>query len=255
MTGQIFCSCKICTSAIHGGRMPEGRLFLFPNMIEEEYKRVLVWSGWLRTSHWSTALSVLVLLATGWLISNAPSVAESALDIHYYAASFLLFGLSVRVILFITGKAHERFAGLIPDSSDIRNMGKMLRFYLSFGRLPLPRWYAHNPFWKPVYLFLYLALLIQVLSGALMHEIPLVWRFYMPTVHEYWSFIIFWICISHIAAVVLHEVRGTGTDISAILHGYRLFVVERNQNMSDQKMAVNFVSLDDLKKKEKQLGD
>ena len=65
-------------------------------------KRVLVWSGWLRLSHASIALAVAVLLLTGWLIVESPSLAGLALDLHYLASSLLIFGLlmclkSVRV--------------------------------------------------------------------------------------------------------------------------------------------------------------
>ena len=45
-------------------------------MSEKEYQRVLVWSGWLRLSHWTIGLTTLVLLLTGWLIAESPSLAR-----------------------------------------------------------------------------------------------------------------------------------------------------------------------------------
>ena len=66
-------------------------------------KRVLVWSGWLRISHASIGLAVLLLLLTGWLIAESPSLAESALDLHYLASGFLVFGLVVRIVLMFAG--------------------------------------------------------------------------------------------------------------------------------------------------------
>ena len=76
-------------------------------------KRVLVWSGWLRTSHASIGLAVLVLLFTGWLIAESPSLAESALELHYLASGFLIFGLVVRIVLMFSGMEHERLPGLV----------------------------------------------------------------------------------------------------------------------------------------------
>jgi Ni/Fe-hydrogenase 1 B-type cytochrome subunit len=215
--------------------------------MSEDYKSVYLWSGWFRASHWFIALSVVVLMTTGWLISNAPSLADTSADIHYYAASFLVLGIAIRVVLFFKGSAHERLTALFPDASDRRNMLKMMRFYLSFGKASLPAWYAHNPFWKPLYLFLYIALMIQITSGAMMHEIPLVWRFYLPSLHEKWSLVIFWVCIGHVAAIVLHDIKGRGNDMSAILHGYRIFVIKQGQNITEQKQAGNFISIGDIK--------
>ena len=75
-------------------------------------KRVLVWSGWLRLSHACVGLAVLVLLFTGWLIAESPSLAESALELHYLVSSLLIFGLVVRILLMFAGKQHERLSGL-----------------------------------------------------------------------------------------------------------------------------------------------
>ena len=143
-------------------------------------KRVLVWSGWLRTSHACIGLAVLVLLFTGWLIAESPSLAESALELHYLASAFLIFGLVVRVVLMFAGMEHERLPGLFPASSELYAMARTFRFYISLGKSPMPGWYAQNPLWKPVYLVIYLALIVLVISGAVMPDASLVLGFYLP---------------------------------------------------------------------------
>jgi len=110
-----------------------------------EIRRVLIWGGWLRVSHWSTALSTLVLLFSGWLIGHSPMQAEVALEYHYLAVSVLIFGLALRIALFIKGKEQERLSALFPQLSEITAIKKMLIFYLSMGKQPPPHWYAHNP--------------------------------------------------------------------------------------------------------------
>jgi Ni/Fe-hydrogenase 1 B-type cytochrome subunit len=218
-------------------------------MSEKEFQRVRIWSGWLRLSHWAVGLATLVLLSTGWLIQESPSLAESALDVHYLAAGILVIGLVARVALMFAGQAHERFVALIPRSSELKAIADTLRFYISFGRMPLPRWYAQNPLWKPLYLFCYLVLFVQVVSGAVMSDHPLVAGFYLPSLHAFWAEVLFWFSLLHIAAVCLHDVRGNMADISAMLSGFRLFSIDRGLREGDNEEPVRFVSLDDLKRR------
>jgi len=213
-------------------------------------KRVLVWSGWLRISHASIGLAVLVLLLTGWLIAESPSLAESALDLHYLASSFLIFGLIIRVVLMFVGKEHERLPGLFPASSELSAMAKTFRFYISLGKSPMPGWYAQNPLWKPVYLVMYLALITLVISGAVMPDVSLVLGFYVPSVHIFWAQLMLWLAVLHITSVVMHDYRNQTTDISAMVNGYRLFLIESNRGGSISEEMVQHISIDSLKRNE-----
>jgi Ni/Fe-hydrogenase 1 B-type cytochrome subunit len=211
-------------------------------------KRVLVWSGWLRISHASIGLSVLLLLFTGWLIAESPSLAESALDLHYLASSFLIFGLVVRIVLMFAGIEHERLHGLFPASSELYAMARTFRFYVSLGKSPMPGWYAQNPLWKPVYLVIYLALIVLVITGAAMPEVSLMLGFYLPSVHTFWAQLLFWFTVLHTGSVVMHDYKNKTTDISAMVNGYRLFLVDSNRAGSVAEKLVQHISIDSLKK-------
>ena len=213
-------------------------------------KRVLVWSGWLRTSHACIGLAVLVLLFTGWLIAESPSLAESALELHYLASAFLIFGLVVRVVLMFAGMEHERLPGLFPASSELYAMARTFRFYISLGKSPMPGWYAQNPFWKPFYLVIYLALIVLAVTGALMPGVSLMLGFYLPSVHMFWAQLVFWFTVLHITSVVMHDYRNGTTDISAMVNGYRLFLIDSNRAGSVADKTVQHISIDSLKKKE-----
>lgn len=189
-------------------------------------ERVPVWGGWLRLSHAAVGLSALVLIVTGWLLEAAPSLEADAADFHYYAASVLMFGLVLRVVLAFAGSPLEAFDKLIPEDGELRAMRDMLLFYLTLGRAPLPRWYAHNPLWKPVYLVFYLCLAILVLTGWLREDQPLLWGWYLPSVHGIFASAVAWLSLLHILSVVLHDYRGDAADISAIINGHRYFTVE-----------------------------
>ena len=211
-------------------------------------KRVLVWSGWLRISHASIGFAVLLLLFTGWLIAESPSLAESALDLHYLASSFLIFGLVVRIVLMFAGVEHERLPGLFPASSELYAMARTLRFYISLGKAPMPGWYAQNPLWKPVYLVIYLALIVLVITGAAMPEVSLMLGFYLPSVHTFWAQFVFWFTVLHTGSVVMHDYKNKTTDISAMVNGYRLFLVDSNRAGSVAEKLVQRISIDSLKK-------
>ncbi len=215
-------------------------------MGKHNIQRRLVWGGWLRLAHWLIAVSVLALIATGWLIKMAPSVAESASEWHDLASIGLMLGLMVRVWLMFFGQGVARWKALIPVRSDFRNMGLMLRFYLTLGRSPLPKWYAHNPLWAPIYVVVLIILVVQALSGLLMEARPLIWGFYLPAMHDVWATVLLIFAGLHVIAVVLHDVRGTASDVSAMINGHRIFVVEDADTASTP--GIQTVSLDELRK-------
>ena len=211
-------------------------------------KRVLVWSGWLRLSHACIGLAVLVLLFTGMLIAESPSLAESALELHYLVSSLLIFGIVVRIALMFAGRQHERLPGLFPASSELNAMAKTLRFYISLGKSPMPGWYAHNSLWKPVYFVIYLALVVLVISGAVLPDVSLIMGFYVPSVHVFWARIMLWFSLLHIASVLLHDYRNQTTDISAMVNGYRLFLIKDNKGGSGSEDVIQHITIDSLKK-------
>jgi Ni/Fe-hydrogenase 1 B-type cytochrome subunit len=213
-----------------------------------EFKRVRVWGGWLRLAHASIGLATLVLLLTGWLIADSPSLAESAQDVHYLASAFLIFGLGMRLVLMFAGREHERLHGLFPATSELAAMAATLRFYISLGRAPLPGWYAQNPLWKPVYLVVYLVLIILVVSGAAMSGSTIFMGFYVPSVHEFWAWFMLWFSLFHIASVVMHDYKKQTADISAMVNGYRLFLIERGHDGAGIDETVQVITLDSLKR-------
>jgi Ni/Fe-hydrogenase 1 B-type cytochrome subunit len=216
-------------------------------MQQADLKRTLVWGGWYRFSHACIGLASIVLLVTGWIIANDSLLAADALDIHYLSASFLVLGLAIRGVLLFAGREHERFSALIPLPREIAAIRGMAIFYLSLGKMPMPRWYAHNPLWKLIYLVILLALVIQIISGGLMQDSPVIWGMYLPGVHNFWAGLIFWFAILHVIAVIFHDLKGNTSDLSGIVNGYRLFQIERSEFSGDAPEVQTF-SIDQLKK-------
>lgn len=192
----------------------------------EQIRRVAVWSGWLRLAHWTLAGATLLLLATGWLVANAPNVANTAGDVHYLGASLLIFALALRVVLGFLGKGAERFEHLLPRESEWAGIRTSLLFYLSLGRSPLPNWFAHNPLWKPLYLLLYALLVLLTLSGWLMPDRPLTWGLYLPQVHEGLASAVAILLVLHLYAVIIQDMKGDNADVSAMINGHRYFGID-----------------------------
>lgn len=193
----------------------------------ERLQRVRVWSGWLRLSHALIGLSTLALLVTGWLLDAAPSLREGARDIHYLLAAVLVFGLALRLLLMFRGSPVERIDQLAPGDDEWSAVKETARFYLSLGKTPLPRWYAHNPLWKSLYLLLYVLLLVLVLSGWLRDGHPLLLGIYLPDVHALFATVVACWSVLHVLAVILHDYRGDAADTSSIINGHRLFLIEK----------------------------
>lgn len=212
-----------------------------------EIQRIQIWGAWVRLAHWLMALAVLLLMLTGWLIDTAPGVAGAASDYHYIFSTVLMAGLALRLWLLFFDKGIGHWQKLLPEANASRTYKQMLVFYLSLGKMTLPGWYAHNPLWKPVYLLLFVVLLLQILTGMNRDVHPLVMGFYLPGIHELLASIITGFFVLHIIAVVLHDLKGTASDISAMINGHKIFVIRKVE--SQDTPAVYPVSLDQLRSK------
>lgn len=183
---------------------------------------VKVWPAGVRAAHWLLAAGFVVLMTTGWIMASGRYLGEAPVDFHYLAAYLLLAGLVLRGWLLVTHPAVGNWRALWPSAGQWRAMPAMLRFYLSLGRSELPRWFAHNPLWAPVYLVWMLLLAAQAglglaaIQGWGEADAVLDW-------HEGLAQILVALFGFHLLAVVLHELRGRRCDTSAMVHGYRVF--------------------------------
>jgi len=216
-------------------------------MNNEIIHRRLVWSGKLRMAHWLLAVSTFILMATGWLIPVAPSIVDVTVDWHYLAAVVFIAALVLRLWLLVSDRQSAGIAALMPGKGVLPAMGQMLRFYITLGKAPLPAWYAHNPLWKPVYLFAILVMLLLVVSGLLMDDYPAIFNLYIPDLHSTLAAIFSIFVVLHIVTVFMHDAKGTGSDISAMVNGHRIFVVSKADSQTVGN--VQQVDLQDFGKK------
>jgi len=191
-------------------------------MQQESIRYVKVWSAWLRLSHWLIAGGVLFQISSAWALAHDEADYDFWLDWHLITGQVILMTLALRVILlFFPGSSNWR--AFIPERSQFRAMLQMIKFYLSLGRFPLPNWYAHNPLWLPIYPLFFLVLAGCLLSGLLYDASHIVFGTPMSELHAALAGLIAMFSIFHIVTVFLHDLKGKGACISAMVNGFRYF--------------------------------
>ncbi len=231
-------------------------------MQQENIRYVLVWSGWLRLSHWLIAAGILFQITSAWAIGHNNADYTFWLDWHLITGQIILVALALRVVLFFF-PGSSSWRAFIPEKSQLQAMLQMIKFYLSLTRFPLPNWYAHNPLWLPFYLLMFFVLAACLVTG-LLHDSPeIIFGFTMVKLHSALASMIIIFSIAHIASVFLHDLKGKGAFISAMVNGHRYFhfTNQKNQNehnpgealgkMQVEKQSV-YISADSIKKHQKQ---
>ncbi len=201
-------------------------------------QRTYIWSAPLRLSHWLMAISLAGLWLSGWLMQHVPALHLESRDQHLFLAWLLMPALALRLVLLFTGRGSAAgWRDLLPTRW--QGMRDTLRFYVTLGQFPLPRWYAHNPLWAPLYLLLFLVLLGQIASGVLL------WLDRFPlgrdpmTLHGPLASVIGGFLILHVLAVMVHDWRSGNSDVSAMLHGYRIFRIEKPPLPGEQTISLD----------------
>jgi len=228
-------------------------------MQQENIRYILVWSGWLRLSHWLIAAGVLFQILSAWAIKLDEINYEFWLDWHLISGQVILITLALRLLLlFIPVSASQpgssNWRAFIPERSQLQAMVQMIKFYLSLARFPLPNWYAHNPIWVPVYPILFLILAGCSITGVLYNSSHVFLQQSMFELHGALAGLIIIFSIFHITTAFLHDLKGKGAFISAMINGYRYFhytgankTDENLQNSQTKDQAVH-ISVDSIKK-------
>jgi Ni/Fe-hydrogenase 1 B-type cytochrome subunit len=226
-------------------------------MQQENIRYVLVWSGWLRLSHWLITAGVLFQITSAWAIGHDNADYTFWLDWHLISGQIILMALALRVVLlFFPGSSN--WSAFIPEKSQLQAMVQMIKFYLSLTRFPLPNWYAHNPFWLPLYAIIFVVIAACSITG-LLHDSPkIIFGFPVYKLHSAMASVIIIFTIFHIVTVFLHDLKGKGAFISAMVNGHRYFhfTGQNNENENNtreiqaEKQSV-YISVDSIKKRPK----
>ena len=207
-------------------------------MQHENIRYVMIWSGWLRLSHLLIAAGVLFQITSAWALKIDDANYTFWMDWHLITGQIILMALVLRLILlFFSGSSNWR--AFIPERSQLQAMLQMIKFYLSFARFPLPNWYAHNPLWLPVYPIFYLMLTGCIASGFLYNSSHIVFGQPIADLHNALSGLIIVFTLFHIVTVFLHDLKGKGAYISAMVNGYRYFHITAQNNEQESHSQID----------------
>ncbi len=203
-------------------------------------QRVTVFSSIQRMTHWLIAAGVIFQLLSAWLVQNANVDVLAWSEWHLMIGQALTLPILLRVyLLLVAGPTHWR--SFIPTQGQRQLLLDSLKFYASLGRLPCPDWYAYNPVWQPLYLIMIALLALTSASGLAFGLGPDIAAW-----HAILASFILYFTLAHLIFSILHDVRGRGAQISAMLNGDKYF---QSREAATQIPGEKSVSLDNLLKK------
>jgi Ni/Fe-hydrogenase 1 B-type cytochrome subunit len=141
---------------------------------------VYLWQWPIRAMHWAAALSIVVLVVTGFYIGRPYFVTSGEASAHYLMGwmRFLHFGAAavfvataiVRLYWLFAGNKFERWRALFPITrKDWVNLYKQVKFYLMIQPEKAPHYLGHNPLQQFSYTAVYTLALVQVVTGFAMY--------------------------------------------------------------------------------------
>ena len=223
-------------------------------MQQENIRYILIWSAWLRLSHWIIAGGVLFQIVSAWAIEHDEANAAYWLDWHLITGQIILMALILRVILLFVPVSKNwpgssNWRAFIPERSQFQAMLQMVKFYLSLARFPLPNWYAHNPLWLPVYPIFFIVLAGCAISGLLYNSAHVFFGSPMFELHGALAGLIVVFTIAHIITAFLHDLKGKGATVSAMINGHRYFHYADSDDKDGGNLTANqSISVDSIKK-------
>lgn len=144
------------------------------------YRWVYLWGWPLRAMHWAAALSLVVLVVTGFYIGKPYFMTSGQASkhflmgwmrfLHFLAAGVFVATAIIRLYWMLAGNKFERWRALFPiRRQDWANLYKQVKFYLMIQPEKAPHYLGHNPLQQFSYTGIYVVALLQVVTGFAMY--------------------------------------------------------------------------------------
>jgi Ni/Fe-hydrogenase b-type cytochrome subunit len=141
---------------------------------------VYLWQWPIRAMHWAAALSIVVLVVTGFYIGKPYFMTSGEASahflmgwmrfLHFAAAGVFVATAIIRGYWLFAGNQYERWRALFPiKPKDWVNLVKQVKFYLLIHPEKGPHYLGHNPLQQFSYTAIYGIALIQVATGFAMY--------------------------------------------------------------------------------------
>ncbi len=210
-------------------------------------QRIYVWQAPVRAAHWLIFLAVVVLSVTGFYIGrpfiSVPGEARqhfvtgTVKIIHSYAAIVFTLSLLTRLAWMFLGNAYSRWDQLVPRSRErLRGVLDMIRYYL-FLTDHRTTGAGHNPLAGVTYVFVYLVLMLQMLTGLGLYGkaahlgSPLHWLGFLADVfgglqysrwlHHGFMWLVLGFFVHHLYSALLFSFEEKTGTMESIFSGYK----------------------------------
>ena len=221
------------------------------------FDRIYIWPRPVRLSHWATALSLVVLAATGLIIGRPPAFL-AATDasasqwfgtvrfLHFAAGYVFVFALAIRVYWMFMGNQRRALEQLLSGDAEMgeeRQLLGVLRVLkvdiLQITKEP-DQIRGHNAMAALTYGVVFLASIFQVVTGFALYapmsdaRLPQLFAWVVPAMggdgnvriwHHLvtWFFIVF--SLIHVYLSVFHEVVEAEGEISSMVSGLEVMSI------------------------------
>ena len=212
------------------------------------YERVYVWQLSMRICHWASALCIVALIVTGFLIAYPATifVAAEASDqswfgtvrfIHFTSAYILVVLFAFRIYLGFAGNRYALWKNIIPHTSrQLKSIWQVIKVDIFQIKLKGAIALGHNMLAGLAYVIFFLAVIFQVVTGFALYEpmsqawfaglfawvVPMMGSdMAVRELHHLatWFFVIF--ILIHVYLVFYHDyIEGRGTA-SAMIGGWK----------------------------------
>ncbi len=145
-----------------------------------EYRWVYLWRWPLRVTHWVSAITVVVLIVTGFYIgapyfttwgeASSHFLMGWARFLHFSAAALIVAAAILRIYWLFAGNKWARWNALLPvRTKNWKNMWKMLKYYFLVRQESMPHYLGHHPLQQLSYSAIYLVVIVQFVTGFAMY--------------------------------------------------------------------------------------
>jgi len=217
-------------------------------------RRVYVFSSPIRIFHWLNALSIVVLIITGFIMANPPAIQQgheasfgywfgTVRFIHFAAAYIFTGGFVFRVYMLFAGNRYERLHNFVPTQPKfLSELIKVIKIDILLKKNKLHFVIGHNAMAGMSYFILFIFMLIMILTGFAMYAnmttsffaqwfnwvTPLLGGDIMVRIVHHvsmWVFILF--TLIHVYLVMFHDyVEGHG-ETSSMIGGWKFLEKEK----------------------------
>ncbi|MCX2682472.1 Ni/Fe-hydrogenase, b-type cytochrome subunit [Campylobacter sp. MIT 21-1685] len=211
----------------------------------------------LRLTHWIRAVSIVILVGTGYYLSyvfqspSSPSDPTNFMQAKYrmvhQAVGFVLIGcILFKIYLFFFDRVSKKERISVFDIFNIKLWIKQIKFYLFLGKHPHLKG-AYNPLQFVVYVFFYLVIISIILTGLILYthtyhnglggvlydilrplEAALGGLAEVRTYHRILMWVVLLFVPVHIYMAVFNTIKGKDGSLDAIISGYKFVKEDKN---------------------------